>query len=266
MSELPEVLTLASQLKVLKGKKVVRVDITQPKCLNTDLDSFTKCVEGSVFKEFNYRGKWLIIVSDDFKLYLNYGMGADILFHADNLPKDKYHLLFQFEDQTSLSIRIHFVGKFDLIQSYEVHKSELQGANADTISKEEFLTKALISKASTKNFLLNQRNVSGIGNFYQHDILFLSRVHPQTKINRLDQSELIKLYENINYILNKSIELRGDAYYLDLFGNKGGYTKQYFYVAYNPNKSCPKCKNVIEKIKTGSTSSFICHKCQALKR
>ncbi len=36
-------------------------------------------------------------------------------------------------------------------------------------------------------------------------------------------------------------------------------------VGYREGKSCPSCGEKIVKIKTGSTSSFICPKCQPLK-
>ncbi|MEW6716033.1 MAG: zinc finger domain-containing protein [Chloroflexota bacterium] len=33
-------------------------------------------------------------------------------------------------------------------------------------------------------------------------------------------------------------------------------------IGYKEGKPCPECGTLIEKIKTGSTSSFICSRCQ----
>ncbi|MCK4434738.1 zf-TFIIB domain-containing protein, partial [Candidatus Bathyarchaeota archaeon] len=37
-------------------------------------------------------------------------------------------------------------------------------------------------------------------------------------------------------------------------------------IAYKPGKPCPTCQTTIQKIKTGSTSSFICPNCQPLDK
>ncbi|MDH5788412.1 MAG: hypothetical protein OEZ40_09005 [Candidatus Bathyarchaeota archaeon] len=36
-------------------------------------------------------------------------------------------------------------------------------------------------------------------------------------------------------------------------------------MGYKTGKPCPVCNTAIEKIKTGSTSSYVCPKCQKLK-
>lgn len=261
MSELPEVAVLADQLKVLEETKIISVKIYQPKCLNITPELFTTTLVGSSFKEFKYKGKWLIMISDNYSLYLNYGMGADIIY-SNRENTNKQHLLIKFENGYFFTIRVHFVAKFDLIFKGESHKSYFDGENANEISVEYFLKLAKGSRASVKSFILNQKNISGIGNFYQHDILFLSNTHPQTKISKLSTEQLTNLHTYIAKILNKSISLKGDAYYLDLYGIQGGFSKEYFLVAYKVNQPCPVCSTLIKKIKTGSSTSYICPTCQ----
>ena len=43
-----------------------------------------------------------------------------------------------------------------------------------------------------------------------------------------------------------------------------GYGKGSYRVAYREGEPCPVCGAVIEKVKTGSTSSYICPRCQPL--
>ncbi|HHT86025.1 MAG: zinc finger domain-containing protein [Bacillota bacterium] len=119
-------------------------------------------------------------------------------------------------------------------------------------------------KAQVKSFLMNQKNVSGIGNMYMHDILFKARLHPQKKISNMDGDQIKLLYASITDILNLSRQKGGFAYEGDFFGQKGGYTRDYFLVGYKENQPCPVCGEAIELIKTGSTSSFICPACQKL--
>jgi formamidopyrimidine-DNA glycosylase len=65
-------------------------------------------------------------------------------------------------------------------------------------------------------------------------------------------------------VLNLSREKGAFAYESDFHGEKGGYTMDYFLVGYKENKPCPACGENIELIKTGSTSSYICPRCQTL--
>ena len=109
---------------------------------------------------------------------------------------------------------------------------------------------------------MNQKNVGGIGNMYMHDILFKARLHPQKKISDMDGDEIGLLYDSITGFLNLSREKGAFAYENDFFGQKGGFTMDYFLVGYKENQPCPVCGETIVSIKTGSTSTFICSACQ----
>lgn len=75
-------------------------------------------------------------------------------------------------------------------------------------------------KTQIKAFLMNQKNVSGIGNMYMHDILFKAGLHPQKKISDMDEAEIKQLYVSITGILNLSREKGAFAYESDFFGQK----------------------------------------------
>ena len=112
--------------------------------------------------------------------------------------------------------------------------------------------------------LTNQRVVARIGNVYIHDPLFLTGVHPLRKADLLSGAEVEKLYDSIRLILNESLEAGGLAYERNFYGEMGRYGKGSYRVAYKEGEPCPTCGAAIEKIKTGSTSSYICPRCQPL--
>lgn len=105
---------------------------------------------------------------------------------------------------------------------------------------------------------MNQKNVSGIGNMYMHDILFKARLHPQKKISDMNEDEIKLLYNSIMDVLNLSREKGAFAYESDFFGQKGTYTMDNFLVGYKENQPCLVCGEMIVSIKTGSTTSYIC--------
>jgi formamidopyrimidine-DNA glycosylase len=120
-------------------------------------------------------------------------------------------------------------------------------------------------KAGIKSFLVNQKNIAGIGNVYIQDILFKAGLHPNRKISTLSEEEIDDLYNAIQNILSHSVQLGGLAYETDFYGQKGKLTMDEFLVGYKTGEPCPTCKTPIEKIKTGNTSSYICPRCQMLK-
>ena len=117
-------------------------------------------------------------------------------------------------------------------------------------------------KGRVKSFLLNQRRVAGIGNVYVQDILFRAKLHPNRKINTLTVEEIESLYSSMRKSLSKSVEKGGLVYEKDFYGNRGGFSGEDFLVAYKTGKPCPQCSAPVEKIKIGSTASYICPICQ----
>jgi formamidopyrimidine-DNA glycosylase len=59
-----------------------------------------------------------------------------------------------------------------------------------------------------------------------------------------------------------SLEKGGAFYEKDLHGVKGGFTMEDILIGYREGTPCPVCQTPIQKIKTGSTSSFVCPTCQ----
>ncbi len=113
-------------------------------------------------------------------------------------------------------------------------------------------------RGQIKAWLLNQDNLAGIGNSYVHDILFLAGIHPLRKIPDLSEQEIVRLADAIRQVLESSLAKHGASYEQDLYGQKGGFGMEDMLVGYREGQPCPRCGTPIEKIKIGSTTSFIC--------
>ncbi len=269
MPELPEIANLAQQMmEQLKGKRIAQLHLTQPRCLNMPVKKFRRIV-GKTVKETNARGKWLFTDLDpDDNLLLNLGMGGDLLYHEDNttLPK-KYQLRLTFDDQTEVTATFSWFGYIHLASDKELPKHKMTNKLGISPLDREFTAEKLASllsgrRGAIKSFLLNQKNVAGIGNVYVQDILFKARLHPLRMIPTLTEPEIEALHQSTQEVLNLSIRLRGLKYERDLHGRYGKYGPEYYLVAYKTGEPCPVCKTAILKIRTGSTASYICPKCQ----
>jgi len=272
MPELPEITVIARQMnKEITGKRITDIESKQPKNLNMPVPNFVKTTKRKTVKAVSSKGKWLLIkLNPAYYMLINLGMGADLLYFTPNqkLP-EKYQFKLTFNDKTGFTIHFQWFGYIHLIPEKDLTKHKLTAKLGTSPTHEKFtlehFRKLLANKkARIKNWLLNQKNVAGIGNVYVQDILFEAKLHPNRKISTLSEKEINNLYNATRNILNHSTQLGGLAYEKDFYGQKGKLTTNEFLVGYKTGKPCPTCKTPIEKIKTGSTSSYICPKCQTL--
>ena len=105
MPELPEITVLARQMKSeLVGRTFVGAEVLQPKCLNVTPDAFADGLTGAQILDATHRGKWILVETSQGWLLLNLGMGGEILLVTrDSLP-EKYRLILDLDDGSSLAV------------------------------------------------------------------------------------------------------------------------------------------------------------------
>lgn len=266
MPELPEITRLARQINQnLVGKHILSMEIIQPKSLNLPEDEFRRAITGAMIRGAHNRGKWIFMDTSQGWLLLNLGMGGEVLLTPpDQLPA-KRRLVFLLDSGQCLSLNFWWFGYVHYVAEGELSKHAMTarlGPNALEIDEPTFQGILRKNKGAVKSVLLDQAQVAGIGNAYVHDILFLGKVHPLKRIDTLSNAEISQLYQGMRTVLIDSLD-KGTAFYeMDLFGNKGGYGMEDILVGYKEGQPCPVCGTAIEKIRTGSTSSFICPICQ----
>jgi formamidopyrimidine-DNA glycosylase len=248
MPELPEITARSQEMKTALVEKTIRhIEVLQPKSLNIPEEEFIKAMTGATIRDVTSRGKWIFVETDKGWLLLNLGMGGEILLAAcDDLP-EKYRLIFRFEEDTCLTINFWWFGY------------------AHYASTDQLQEHKMTAKLGPQSLLLDQSLIAGIGNAYVHDILFLARLHPLRTLNTLSEADIENLVEAIHTGLQPSIDKGGAFYEVNLYGEKGGFTMDDILVGYKEGQPCPECNTEIIKIKTGSTSSFICPQCQPLE-
>lgn len=273
MPELPEIAVIAKQMdKELSGKRIADVEIRQPKILNMSSQEFLKTAKGKIVKGVSSKGKWLFIkLEPTCFMLINLGMGAELLYFKpkQKLPeKTQFKLIFT--DKTGFTIHFWWFGYTHLVPEKDLSKHKLTAVLGISPMDKSFTLgyfEKLIAgkKTAVKNFLLDQKNVAGIGNVYIQDILFKAKLHPSQKTVTLTGKEITALYKAIRDVLSQSIKLDGASFEVGFHGKKGRFTADMFLVGYKPGKPCPTCGTTIEKIRTGSTASYICPNCQRLE-
>ena len=124
----------------------------------------------------------------------------------------------------------------------------------------------LINRNRTiKDILMDQKFVSGLGNIYVNEVLFLSKVKPTKKTYLIKDNEIHKIIKNTQKTLKKAIFFGGSSLrdFSSSDGKKGAF-QQYFYVYGKKGENCSNknCNKKIIKTIIGNRSTFYCPKCQ----
>jgi formamidopyrimidine-DNA glycosylase len=270
MPELPEITSRAREMqRALVGKTIRSVDVLQPKCLNVATGKFKAAMAGARIKGVTNRGKWIFVETTKGWLLLNLGMGGEIRLAKRGALPEKRRAVFRFADGTALAVNFWWFGYIHYVapRKLAAHAmTRVLGPNATDLGAGDLERMTAGRRGSVKAFLLDQSNLAGIGNAYIHDILFLARLHPQRKLDTLSRKEIVALARAIQDGLVPSTKKGGAFYETSLHGRPGGFAKEDIIIGYRKGEPCPECGTAIKKIKTGSTATFICPKCQPLKR
>jgi formamidopyrimidine-DNA glycosylase len=264
MPELPEIAIFARDMqKELVGRTISSTEVLQPKCLNVSPETFQAALAGAEVRDVKARGKWLQVETSQGWLLLGLGMGGEILLTDRNHLPEKYRLIFDLADGTCLAINFWWFGYAHYAADLADHKMTAQlGPNALDLTLDEFQALLHGRRGAVKTFLLDQKRIAGIGNVYVQDPLFKAGIHPLRPIDTLSAEEIARLWEALRETLQQSIDQGGSAWERNLYDEKGSWNEGFFLVAYREGRPCPVCGTAVEKIKTGSTSSYICPTCQ----
>ena len=116
-----------------------------------------------------------------------------------------------------------------------------------------------------KDILMDQKFVSGLGNIYANEILFLSKVKPSRKVKNLKEFELKKIINFTKEVLKNAIELGGSSIkdFSSSNGKKGSF-QQHFNVYGKKGAACSNttCRSIIVKSSISNRATFFCSNCQ----
>jgi formamidopyrimidine-DNA glycosylase len=264
MPELPEIYHLRDQLNdAIQNCVIQEALIFQPKSVNLDLELFNQKLYNKTIQYVRSKGKWLFIhLNDDSEIGINLGMGGEISL-VDKPLEIKHQVEIHFKNNQLLNIRFWWFGYVHYIEHSKKHQiTDSLGVDylSDACTFAYFKEQLHGRRGLLKNFLLNQHHISGIGNYYIHDIMYYAKLHPLRTIPSLTDSDIERLFNAIKHELNDAYQQNGSYYEEDIYQQKGRFKADQ--VAYKEGEQCPSCHSEIKKIKTGQTTSYFCPNCQ----
>jgi len=292
MPELPEVETIVQGLnKELKNRKIKDLWTDWPKYfrLPKGEEAFRKCVIGKKIISVTRRAKNVLInLSDDHLLLIHQKISGHLLVGKWRLANGGWKSAISgplLKDRNNQYLRLIFFldnGKMLALSDLRRFAKILCGPKEVVLNlpdlknlgpepldpkfsfgkfKELFVGK----KGRIKQVLMDQNFISGIGNIYADEILWVAKIHPLARTEKLKESDLKKIFNALKTVLKKALRLKGTSIddYRDAYGRRGSYDLVR-YVYQRENQPCPRCKTGIKRLKIGERSAHYCPKCQKL--
>ena len=244
-------------------------------------------LEGKKITKIKRRSKFLIFeIGKIYQMLVHLGMTGKFFFTDNkdnkfktsfyyflNYKKDRKHDRVIFILNKRRKLIFNDIRKFGFIKIYSsnlIKKSQhLIYLGPEPLEKNwnfSYLKKYVTGrKRSIKNILMDQKCVSGIGNIYANEILFLSGIKPVRKATTLKNFEIEKIIKFSKKILKNSINLGGST--IKDFSSKKkkkGVFQQHFKVYGRENQDCSNVDCNLRIIRTviSNRATFSCNKCQ----
>jgi len=270
MPELPEVET--TRLGIcphLVGQIISHVTIRNFKLRWPIPANLNKILTRQTVHHITRRAKYLLFHCDNGVLIIHLGMSGrlTVLDNAESIGKHDHVDIF-FDN--GLVLRFTDPRRFGAIlwtdQDIDQHRllNHLGPEPLSTNFNADYLYPQVNGRNTTiKTFIMDGKNVVGVGNIYANESLFLAGIHPKTRAGKLSQNQCKKLVLAIKDVLEKAI-VAGGTTLKDFRKSDGtpGYFAQQLNVYGRQGEQCVHCDNKIEHYKETQRATYYCPQCQ----
>lgn len=272
MIELPESHTLAKQLyQVLLNKIVDDVVAAQSPhgfaWYNGDPSNYVYMLKGKCITCAEAYGGQVELLLEDMRLVFHDGVNIRYLEKDAPLPK-KHQLYMRFTDGSGIVCTVQMyggmmafpVGTYD--NTYYLCSVAKPSPYTNEFDEAYFMhiVENGGAKLSAKALLATEQRIPGLGNGCTQDILYLSNIHPQSKIGHLTDNELETLFHTMKSTLLVMREQGGRNTEKDIFGNPGGYRT--LLSSKTLNYPCMRCGGIIQRNAYLGGNIYFCEHCQ----
>jgi formamidopyrimidine-DNA glycosylase len=275
MPELPEVELVARFLdKLSTGQSILVAELLRPGLApETSPRKFARLLKNARIVRVTRRGKHLLFMFDnDRVLIVHLRMTGRFLYLPLEVPLPKHaHAVFYLDSERRLVFddQRHF-GMMKIVTRANLYEAkELRSLAPEPFSDSftsDYLHAALSrSRRTLKETLLDQRRVTGLGNIYAAEALFLARINPFGLASAFSKRRAPRLHRAILDILTESLAhgstLNVDPTNIDGSYYGGGYAGRWR-VYDREGEPCLNCGASIRRLSHAGRSTYFCPRCQ----
>lgn len=276
MPELPEVEVICRGLAPhLVGQRLVAIVFGQHKLrLPRPGAKEIRLARGETISAVTRRAKYIVItLENSVRIIIHLGMTGRLGLFPQGSPAIKHdHASWRLAN--NMELRFNDTRRFGSVQILgpDSGTDELFANLGPDPFWPTFTGGYLAGKAgnrtqAVKNFLMDNRVVTGIGNIYACEILFATGINPATPVGLIGPQDWRRIVAQSREILAEAITQGGTTIsdYVNSNGEKG-YFQVRLQVYGRVGQTCRACGKVVQKSVIGGRATFFCGQCQPLKR
>ncbi|HEY6932568.1 MAG TPA: bifunctional DNA-formamidopyrimidine glycosylase/DNA-(apurinic or apyrimidinic site) lyase [Marmoricola sp.] len=278
MPELPEVEVVRRGLEAHVLHRPIRsVEVLHPRPVRRHLPGaadFAARLTGRRFTAACRRGKYLWLPLDNGDALLAHlGMSGQMLVQRPGVPDERnLRVRFDLDDRELRFVDQRMFGGLSLSEGGAGLPQELAHIARDPLDPafddDDFARRVRRSASGIKRLLLNQSLVSGVGNIYADEALWLAGVHGDRPGQRLRRADVQRVLESCRTVMRAALHEGGtsfDALYVNVNG-ESGYFDRSLAVYGRADLPCRRCGTPIRRVAFMNRSSYFCPHCQPVPR
>jgi len=271
------------------GHTITGVDVLHPRPVRRHLagpDDFRTRLLGQRVEAACRRGKYLWLPLDDGDALLAHlGMSGQLLVRPASAPVER-HLRVRFDLDGPRSApepplgppsELRFVdqrmfGGLSVSAGGATLPAEIAHIARDPMDPAfddgAFADRVRRRTSGVKRLLLDQALVSGVGNIYADEALWLAMLHGDRRGDRLRRVDVERLLAAVRTVMAAALAQGGtsfDALYVNVDG-ESGYFERSLEVYGREDLPCSRCGTLIVRVAFTNRSSFFCPRCQPRPR
>lgn len=271
MPELPEVENVKLSLTSLGvvGQTFTQVELLGPGLRAPFPRQLKNGLRGQTLLNIERRAKYLLLETEKYYVVSHLGMtGSWRGLEGPDLRKHD-HVILHFASGFRLAFNDpRRFGVLDLVRKEHVGENRwLKNLGVEPLhaafSGEYLFHGTRTKKGAIKGYLMDQRQVVGVGNIYASEALFAARVKPTRAAGRLKRDEAERLVHGVRQILQAAIQAGGSTIrdYRNSHGESGRFQER-FLVYGRAGSPCLTCGTLIRAKSVAGRNSFWCPQCQ----
>ena len=274
MPELPEVEVVRQGLeRWISGRRIDRVQVLHPRAVRRgEISEFEDRLRGQRIIEVRRRGKFLWWVCEHDAVIAHLGMSGQMLLQPASAPLEKHaRVLFDFRDHRR---QLRFVDQrtFGGLALDQLGEDGLPASVAHIapdpfealFDDARFIARLRAGHREVKRALLDQTLISGVGNIYADESLWMARIHPERMSDRISAAKATELLAAIRDVMSAALREGGtsfDSLYVNVNG-ESGYFDRSLAVYGQEGEPCRRCGTAVRRTRFMNRSSHFCPRCQ----
>jgi formamidopyrimidine-DNA glycosylase len=280
--ELPEVEVVRAGLEAhVVGRVIEAVDVLHPRPVRRHVpgpEDFASALTGRTVVAARRRGKylWLPLDNQD-ALVAHLGMSGQMLVQPLSAAPERHLrvrlLLSPARGADAAPAELRFVdqrmfGGLWISPGGAELPAEITHIARDPMDPEfdddDFVRRVRKRTTGIKRLLLDQGLVSGIGNIYADEALWLAKLHGDRPGERLRRGEVVSLLAGVRTVMAAALAQGGtsfDALYVNVNG-QSGYFERSLEVYGRAGEPCTRCGSLVVRVPFMNRSSYFCPRCQ----